>query len=55
MRKCVDDSQKISVAKQKSFLALAAGNIDISIEGTHDAVSEFNFFKSISKGRFNCN
>lgn len=39
MRKCVDGSQKISIAKQKSFLPLAAGNIDMSIDGTHDTVS----------------
>lgn len=42
MRKCADGSQKMSVAKQKSFLSLVAGNIDISIEGTHDTVRKFN-------------
>lgn len=36
MRKCVDGDQKIDFSKHKSLLPLAAGNIDISIDGTHD-------------------
>lgn len=40
LRKCADGSEKISIAKQKSFLSLVAGNIDLSVEGTHDNVSE---------------
>lgn len=44
MRKCADGSQKINVAKQKSFLSLVAGNIDISVEGTHDTVSEWHLY-----------
>lgn len=44
MRKCTNGSQKISVAKQKAFLSLVKGNIDISIDATHDTVSKFYFF-----------
>lgn len=38
LRKCVDGEQKIDFSKHKSLLPLAAGNIDISIDGTHDTV-----------------
>ena len=44
MRKCIDSSQKFSVVKQKSFLPLAAGNIDLSIDITHDSVSKLDFY-----------
>lgn len=39
MRKCVNGEKKINVAKHKTLLPLAVGNIDISIDGTHDTVS----------------
>lgn len=38
MRNCVNEKQKFSIAKYKNYLALARGNIDISVEGTHDTV-----------------
>lgn len=39
MRQCSDGSQKINISKHKTLLPLAVGNIDISIDGTHDTVS----------------
>lgn len=39
MRKCADGSQKINFSKHKQLLPLAVGNIDVSIDGTHDTVS----------------
>lgn len=39
LRQCADGTQKINIAKHKALLPLAVGNIDISIDGTHDTVS----------------
>lgn len=39
MRQCSDGSQTINISKHKTLLPLAVGNIDISIDGTHDTVS----------------
>ncbi|XP_055295197.1 uncharacterized protein LOC129564970 [Sitodiplosis mosellana] len=36
MRQCSDGSQKIDISKHKSLMPLAMGNIDISIDATHD-------------------
>lgn len=43
MRKCSDGSHKFTIAQHKSLLPLAAGKIDITIDGTHDTVNFFQF------------
>lgn len=42
MSKCVDGSQPIDISKQKSFLSLAKGTIQVKLDGEHDTVSEIN-------------
>lgn len=48
MVKCSDGTQKIDISKHKSLMPLAMGNIDISIDATHDNVSFFRLFKFIT-------
>lgn len=43
MRKCENGQQKINMSKYKNFLSLARGNIDISVDATHDTVRNNQF------------
>lgn len=45
MRKCMNGEKKISIAKHRSLMPLAVGNIDVSIDGSHDTVSRWNLFQ----------
>lgn len=40
-RKCMDDTKKIDVSKFKNFLPMAAGQLTIHHDVTHDTVNEF--------------
>lgn len=53
MRQCSDGSQSIDISKQKSFMALAAGNIEVIIDATHDTVSITTHLNLASKSIYN--